>query len=424
MVAVLGAGSCAALAVFSARHGLAEASSLAGVLAFPVGLVAAGAAVWAVLPRTPKTDDDALGGIADKLAETVERQWADEAGLRGFGGPHSLRVSWKGAATDYFERWEYLERTARQEFSGAGPQDCSKWASGPGELAGSEETGGGICAVLDKVPTGRLVTLGEPGAGKSMLLIRLAQGLLSPSRRRNGDPVPVIVSLASWDPKQDLYDWLLNRLSIDYQDLRQPFGRGAQKTTCGDALLKSGRILLILDGLDEISEESRGLAIHKINKTLDKPQPLILACRKDEYEKATRPQRGTDVSLRGAAGIVLQALKAQEVADYLRRGAQSMTAEARWDPVVAVLGTGSVLGQALTTPLTVTLAHAVYNPDPQEVRDSTEVPADMLSEQKFPDGESIKEHLFAAFIEAAYRPRGRSGKARPLQADRARRWLT
>jgi hypothetical protein len=398
------------------------------VLGLPVGIVAAGAAVLAVLPRDSKSAGDELDGIADNLANIVGPQWDNEAGLRGFGGLHSLRVSWTGA-TECFEPWEYLERTACD----AGRQGSGNWAAGPGELAGSELAGSelaaaddatrGICAVLDRVPTGRLVTLGQPGAGKSMLLIRLARGLLA--RRRNGDPVPVIVSLASWDPKdqkEGLYDWLLTRLSIDYPSLRQPFGRGEQKTTRGDALLGSGKILLILDGLDEIDEESRSIAIQSINNTLGQSRGLVLACRKEEYEEATRPESGAPVSLMGAAGIILEPLEAQEVKDYLQRGALSAQARARWDRVVAVLGTDHELGKTLTTPLAVTLAHAVYNPGLHARPGSLPDPDDLLG---YPTEASIKEHLFGAFIEAAYSPWTGSGRDRPPpQANLARRWLT
>jgi hypothetical protein len=87
--------------------------------------------------------------------------------------------------------------------------------------------------------------------------------------------------------------------------------------------------------------------------------------------------------------------------------------------VLAVLGTDHVLGKTLTTPLTVTLAHAVYNPGLHP--DPAQEPADLLA---LHTEESIKEHLFAHFIDAAYSPRARSERNRPPQADRARRWLT
>ncbi|WP_436988374.1 NACHT domain-containing protein [Streptomyces sp. enrichment culture] len=50
-----------------------------------------------------------------------------------------------------------------------------------------------------RVPTRRLVVLGEPGSGKTMLLVRLLQDL--DAQRIDGGPVPALFSLASRDPR-------------------------------------------------------------------------------------------------------------------------------------------------------------------------------------------------------------------------------
>ena len=59
------------------------------------------------------------------------------------------------------------------------------WAAGPDDLAGE---GGELADVLARVPTGRLVVLGEPGAGKTMLMVRLVLDLLA--RRAEWRPRP------------------------------------------------------------------------------------------------------------------------------------------------------------------------------------------------------------------------------------------
>lgn len=79
-----------------------------------------------------------------------------------------------------------------------------------------------------RVPTRRLVVLGDPGAGKTMLLIRLVRSQLA--RRAAADektatstPVPVLFSLASWNPsRQGLRDWLVDQLITHYPGLREP----------------------------------------------------------------------------------------------------------------------------------------------------------------------------------------------------------
>jgi len=84
-----------------------------------------------------------------------------------------------------------------------------------GEQAGE---GGELAGLLARVPTGRLVVLGEPGAGKTMLMVRLALDLLG--CRASGSPVPYLASVASWDPAaQDLRDWLGSQLLTDHPAL-------------------------------------------------------------------------------------------------------------------------------------------------------------------------------------------------------------
>ena len=69
------------------------------------------------------------------------------------------------------------------------------WAAGLDDLAGE---GGELVEVLARVPTGRLIVLGEPGAGKTMLMVRLVLDMLA--RRASGGCVPFLASVASWNP--------------------------------------------------------------------------------------------------------------------------------------------------------------------------------------------------------------------------------
>ena len=144
--------------------------------------------------------------------------------------------------------------------------------------------------VLARVPTGRLVVLGEPGSGKTMLMVRLVLDLLA--RRTGGDPVPFLVSVASWNPtEQDLRDWLGTQLLIDHPALAGPPPEGMTEPTQAAALLASGLILPILDGLDEIPEQVRGPAISRINDALRPGEQVVVTCRTQQYRDA-RPARG------------------------------------------------------------------------------------------------------------------------------------
>jgi hypothetical protein len=108
------------------------------------------------------------------------------------------------------------------------------------------------------VPTGRLVVLGEPGTGKTMLMVGLVLDLLNPGRRNNGGPVPVLASLASWDPaSQDLHGWLGATLITAYPALAAAAPPGSAGRNRFEALAEAGLILPVLDGLDEIPGPTR-----------------------------------------------------------------------------------------------------------------------------------------------------------------------
>ncbi len=106
-----------------------------------------------------------------------------------------------------------------------------------------------------------------------------------------------------------------------------------------------------------------------------------------------------------------------DVRTYLDDEAAGPAARARWAPVFQLLGTGAPAGQALTTPLMVGLARAIYSPRPGELAGTLRDPAEPRS-PALADRNAVESLLFDAFIPAAYRDRS-GGKAQD-----AERWLT
>ena len=92
----------------------------------------------------------------------------------------------------------------------------------------------------------QLLILGEPGAGKTTMMLELAEDLLKRAITDKVEPIPVLLSLSSWkNPQQSIFEWLVGELKSKYgirQDLAQQW-------------LKKNQLLPLLDGLDEVTPQ-------------------------------------------------------------------------------------------------------------------------------------------------------------------------
>ena len=199
---------CAAtLALLLGYHHLdvgTEVAVIFGLAAVGIGLATLWL-TWAAYRGSRRSGGDmSLAEIADQLAIAVGTQWEAEARVRRLNDPYPLPVSWDAADPALTDPWDSLLKLATRGAGWPSPPPEGTWAAGPGELAGE---GGELVEVLGRVPTGRLVVLGEPGAGKTMLMVRLVLDLLT--RRAPGAPVPILASIASWNPTSlELRGWL------------------------------------------------------------------------------------------------------------------------------------------------------------------------------------------------------------------------
>ena len=400
-----------ALILVRSHHHL-DVGGITIVFAVSLGLPTLWAA-WAALRVAErdggKVSDPGLTEVAERLAARIRSQWEHEAQARGLNDPFPLPVAWTAALPPLAGDLDALKTLAS---SGAGWSDQarSQWAAGPEDLAGA---GRELVNVLARVPTGRLVVLGEPGAGKTMLMVRLVLDLLHPDRRATDPRIPVLASLASWDPVgQDLHGWLGATLITSYPDLAGSPPPGSVGANAFEALLEAKLILPILDGLDEVSESARPTAIARINKELRPGEPVVVTCRTEQYRAAVSRQDGQGATLRAAA-VRLSTLQFDEIAKYLRTDA-APGAESRWD-FLDTLESGSPVRQTLAIPLFAGLARDIYNARPEEGRDSRH-PPELLD---FADQAAAEAYLFDAFIPTAYRhaPAGR------WKAEDAERWL-
>ena len=116
----------------------------------------------------------------------------------------------------------------------------------------SEELSGSIHSIFEKAH-GRLLILGSPGAGKTCLLLQLALALIE----SDDLTIPVIVSLSTWREKFFvLENWLKEML---------PQELGVNKFLA-KKIVEEGNLILLLDGFDELKEDSKESAMLAIGR--------------------------------------------------------------------------------------------------------------------------------------------------------------
>ena len=392
--------------VWLARTGELGRSDKLAVVGIAVGVVGALLAIpqsrAAILelrrpPAVPADDQATLESAAQRLAATVRAQWQAEAGLRGLHRPEPLRLTWTA--------------TAR-------PVAAPAHTITAGIVAGRVvrlRLHGHLDEVADSflaLPPRRLIVLGAPGAGKTVLAMLLTLALLG--RRQPNEPVPVLLGLSRWDPTAEhLHAWLARRLGEDYPATRSS-GVGPDVP---QRLLAAGRVLPLLDGLDELPDDVRAIAVAELDRAHG-AQPLVLTCRSEEFEQAV----AAGGTLTAAAVVELEPVAAGQAAAFLQATAPPAVA-ARWDEVAGHLHANPEgdLACALSTPLLVALARTVYA---SPARD----PAELVALARAGGRTAVQDRLLEGFIPAAFAALppapGSLAPSRRWDPQAARRWLT
>ncbi|MEV0039792.1 NACHT domain-containing protein [Streptomyces sp. NPDC050804] len=370
---------------------------LTAITSMFTGLWALGATVAPFLPaHTPPQDPmDA----ADQLAATVREQWSEEVVARQLRDPRVIPLSW--AATD--------RPVAAPAETVVGPQAGRVLRmSLDGRLEGDfHRAASQLAAGYRQLPSGRLVVLGEPGAGKTVLALMLTLGLLADRAPRT--PVPVLLSVSAWDPvSESLDDWIVGTLATAYYGERPQVPR---------QLLDRRMLLPVLDGLDEIPEAARRSAVRALNEACGDGRGVVLTCRSAEYQDVIE---GGSPPLRRAPVVEVAPVSVPDTVAYLSE--VNWPDGVDWEPVYAHLRQhpDGPAATALSTPLALSLARAVY-------RHCDRDPRELLG---FDSRHAAEDHLVDHIIPAAYAPPpggglpGQSAGAWQREAQQAERWLT
>jgi DNA-binding SARP family transcriptional activator len=264
------------------------------------------------------------------LADEVRRQWVREGLERSRAGANHTDVE-------------------LAELPGA---VRNSYASGAPEALGRPEPlpdGTRLVHLFEERFNRRCLVLGAAGAGKTTLLLELARDMLAAAADNPDASVPVVLLLSRWAERSGgLAAWVLDEMTEHYK-VAADWVR---------SWLATGRLALLLDGLDEVPKDKQTACVHAINAfrrdTTCALTGLVVSSRTADYADL-----GTRLELGGA--VTLQPLTAEQV-DRLLQQAGHHTAALR-----AVTASDAVLAELLTTPLmlrVIMLAYQGHESDP------------------------------------------------------------
>jgi MFS family permease len=296
---------------------------------------------------------------------------------------------------------------------------------------------------------GRLVVLGEPGSGKTVIAIQLVLDLTAAvlavaDDTRRLPRVPVRLSLPAFDLGNEvdvaapevvsarLDNWLTRHLET-------VFGLPAK---IADTLVSDGWILPVLDGLDEMDPDDAlprraASVIRAINHfSAGNLRPVVITCRTNRYQQLSgRFESGGNAPLAeetslntgryemvvlDATVVVAKPLSPSNVIDYLTYRfpdpADPHRIEPRWRPIIERLTASNVdddlLATALGSPLRLFLTVTAY-------RHHTSRPEEL---SRLATITQLDEHLFARLVPAVVEQHPLVG--RQYAASKVTRWLT
>lgn len=245
----------------------------------------------------------------------------------------------------------------------------------PDEFRQTLPEGTSITEVFNQMGEGRtLLILGEPGAGKTTILLKLTGDLIARTEEDLSQTIPVVFNLSSWvSQRQTIADWLVQELNSKYQVSK----------SLGKAWVEEQQLLLLLDGLDEVKAERREACVQALNQFIQAhgQTEMVVTSRIRDYQALS-----ARLTLRGA--ICIQSLTPKQINQYLDRGGEQLKA------VKTLLQADTALQELAKSPLMLSIMTLAYQG---------------VSVEELPQTGSLekhRQHLFNTYIERIFRRKG------------------
>jgi DNA polymerase III delta prime subunit len=224
--------------------------------------------------------------------------------------------------------------------------------------------------IYEEMGQGRtLLILGNPGAGKTIALLQLAQRLVERSEQDLCLPIPVVFNLSSWGKdRKPIVDWLIDEMREKYQVPK----------TLSEPWITQWQLILLLDGLDEVKPDYRNDCVRALNEFIGLfPHTEMAVCsRVRDYEALIE-------HLQISSAICIQPLSSKQVYQFLDSVGGSLTS------LKTLLKTDAELEQFAKTPLILNMMSSAYQG----------WSAEKLMQQLRSTPDRYQQHLFDTYIE-------------------------
>ncbi len=165
----------------------------------------------------------------------------------------------------------------------------------------------------------RIRVVGEPGSGKSSLIKRLfrdacCDGMVRPSKAR----LPILIELKTLtlpDKSTDFGDWFVNHLKENVNRLRV-----YQMDECFDSYVENSGLIILLDGLDEVSSvnypniQSAIIELSKRLSELSQNNVIVLTMRTQFHQQVKNEYRDCF-----GPALFLKSFSPTDIYDFLTR---------------------------------------------------------------------------------------------------------